>query len=76
MKKEPLYFAVILVVFVAGFLLGKSLNDTGRYVLDSGNNFVSVFDTKTGVYHIRYYGGEFHKKDIINASDIQYKQKK
>lgn len=68
MRKEFIYFAIALMLFCVGFILGKTQNDSGRYFLKEYSNGANVFDTKTGVSY--YYDNDtkkYYKIDIKNA---------
>lgn len=68
MRKEFIYFAIALMLFCVGFILGKTQNDSGRYFLKEYSNGANVFDTKTGVSY--FYDNDtkkYYKIDIKNA---------
>ena len=71
MKKEFIYFIVSLILFSTGFFLGKTQNDSGRYVLRDTNS-VGVFDTKTGVIYLPN-NKKYYKWDIKNGTSEEYK---
>lgn len=58
MKKEFIYFALALMLFCVGFLVGKTQNDNGRYFFAAGN----LYDTKTGVV---YSQENFRNREIV-----------
>lgn len=78
MKKDYIYLALILIVFVAGFLFGKSQNDSGRFQFEHKEYQIAIFDTKTGLIYVkdnREYQTKHFKLDVINADGSEYKKK-
>lgn len=77
MKKEIIYFIAALLLFCVGFLLGKTQNDSGRYIFKDYSNATSVFDTETGVSYIHDSDvKKYFKVDIKNGKFEEYKAKK
>lgn len=78
MKKEHLYFYASIVLFILGVLLGRSMNDTGRYFIKEYDGAFSVFDTKTSDHY--YYdinSQQYLKQNVMNAEKpAKYKRKK
>ena len=77
---SKIYFiatAALLIVFSAGFLVGKAQNDSGRYFLKEFDDAILIFDTKTGKGYTNFPDEKkYFEIDIINGQKKEYKAKK
>ena len=76
MKK---YLAVTIIscllFLIVGFLYGKSLNESGRYIFKDYDDAKVLFDTTNGTLYIKYKNSELIKRvNYVKKFETQIKK--